>query len=139
MKKYFKILFGILMCIGLVVFYDPQEKSPFQIIMDESLWTKSVLFIVTPSPQAHAFRQQKRHIDMLAQELRDHVRVVEIISHQMVRIDAKIKPNIGTQSFYKVLKIDNDGFQSILFGKNGERVFQKESAITTEELKLRVQ
>lgn len=118
-KKTKWIILTILFLSGYLIF-SGSDKLPIVQIMDRYLWTKSVMFIMAPSPDHLKVGYQHQIIADLPETERRKIVMIDVFSDQVVRIDGAAKPHIGSQQFYDHLRVDKQDFQVLLFRKDGE-------------------
>lgn len=135
MGKKTKWIILVILLLGGYLVFSGSDKSPIVQIMDRYLWTKSVMFIMAPSPDHPKVSYQHQIMANLPEIGRRKIVVIDVFSDQMVRINGEVKPHIGSHQFYNHLRADKQNFQVLLFRKDGE--FERSYPIGIPYIELR--
>lgn len=105
------------------------------LLMEQYLWKKRVLVVLSPSADDPRLAQQRTIIaqNQAGFEERDLV-VWEIVQNESVRVDDEHMAHLGTPPFYAHFETSPAEFQVILLGKDGEEKLRSDAPVLTEQL-----
>lgn len=124
------ILIAVLSLLGMSC-----ARADVQQLFENYLWEKRIILVFAPDREHEFLKQQVNILDRNENGLknRDIIRWV-FINHDLVSVDGKHMPHLGTTPFYEAFKINPKEFAFILIGKDGEEKLRRNNVVEIEEL-----